>query len=142
MTTRTAGGMWGPYKGPLPAAPKGAHMAYHTATVSLATPKGVLQLLDTDFVDYPIRILLLTDVLPDGRLIQTYRAHVVALGPEMAVPKLVPQVGKPIEDHQRTLAFQVPHDARDRVLRWDLDQHMNVITAGIGLDNLDPFVLT
>lgn len=101
----------------------------------------VLVLLDAQLVQRDVRRLLLPDVLGDRGLVQPDGRHVVALRPEPPVAELVLQVRVPVEDHERALALQVPHHARDRVLRGYLHQHVHVVGHEVPLHYLDALVL-
>ena len=100
----------------------------------------VLALLHAQLVLGDVPGFLLPDVFRDRRLVEPDGRHAVALRPELPVAEFVLQVGMPAEYHQRALALQIPHDARDAVLRGYRDQHMHVVGHQAAPDYLDPLV--
>ena len=98
--------------------------------------------LGRHLIEHKVTLILLPDVLPDGRFVQPYCADIVAYAPEFPTTKLVLQLCKAIEDHQGTLAFQIPHHTRHRILRRDAQQHMDVVWHQMSFDNIYPFVIT
>ena len=124
----------GPHKAAfvLPAAPKRGR--------SLPLLERVLVLLDAELVQRDVVGLLLPDVLRYRRLVQPDGGDVVALGPEVPVAELVLEVRVLVEHHERALALQVPHEARDADLGRDADQHVDVVRHQVPLDYLDALV--
>ena len=100
----------------------------------------VLVLLDAELVQRDVVGLLLPDVLRYRRLVQPDGGDVVALGPEVPVAELVLEVRVLVEHHERALALQVPHEARDADLGRDADQHVHVVRHQVPLDYLDALV--
>ena len=124
----------GPHKAAfvLPAAPKRGR--------SLPLLERILALLDAELVQRDVVGLLLPDVLRYRRLVQPDGRDVVALGPEEPVAELVLEVRVLVEHHERALALQVPHEARDADLGRDADQHVHVVRHQVPLDYLDALV--
>ncbi len=116
----------------LPAAPKRGR--------SLPLLERVLALLDAELVQRDVVGLLLPDVLRHRRLVQPDGGDVVALGPEVPVAELVLEVRVLVEHHERALALQVPHEARDADLGRDADRHAHVVRHQVPLDYLDALV--
>ena len=57
--------------------------------------------------------------------------------PEMATPKLLPQVGELLHQFERTFPLQHLHQAADGDFGRHTDKQMNVVTGDVTLDNLD-----
>ena len=83
---------------------------------------------------------LLPDVFRYHRLVQPDGRDVVPLRPEFPVAEPVLQVAVPLEDHERALALEVPHEARHAHLGRYADQHVHVVRHEVPFDDLDSFV--
>ena len=75
----------------------------------------------------PVAFFLVADVGPDDFLIPAHRACVEPPGPEMLAAEIaLPSV--PVARHPDcALAFDVPDDAGDAVLRRNLDQDVDMV---------------
>ena len=83
---------------------------------------------------------LLCDIFPNCSLVEPYRAHVLSLTPEMPITEFVFQIRMLVENHQTTLAFQIPHELRHAVLRWYTYEHVDVVRHEMTFDYLDSLV--
>lgn len=100
----------------------------------------VLVLLDAQPIQSLVVRLLLPDVFGYRGLIQPDGGDVVPLGPELPVPELVFEVAVLLEDYERALAFEVPHEIRNAHFGRYADQHVHVVGHQVPFDNLDPLV--
>jgi hypothetical protein len=79
------------------------------------------------------------DVFTDLRFVSTHRGHEVAACPELVPCKVALPLSVTTRDMDRALPFDEPDHLRDRVLRWNFDQHMDVI--GHQMPFHDPTIL-
>ena len=79
------------------------------------------------------------DVLANLRFVSTHRGHEVATCPKRVTREVPLSIRITTRDVDRALPFDEPDHLRNGVLRWDLDQHMNVIGHQMTLH--DPTVL-
>jgi len=79
------------------------------------------------------------DVLPDDVFIDADGVHEVTSGPEVLLgDSAFP--GEHIVGSDGALAFEEAHDGSDRMLGWDLENHVHVIGAGIAFQNFHFFL--
>jgi hypothetical protein len=103
--------------------------------------KWVLLFLHAQPVYRLIPLFLLCFVLLDCLFIHSHCTHIVSLTPEVPVPIFVLQVRMPLKDLQRTLPLQLSHHTRYTVLRWNTQQHVDVIRHHVPFDYLHPLLL-
>lgn len=60
----------------------------------------------------------------------------------MTIAKLIAQMRKTLEYHQRALPFQIPHYLRHAIFWWNLDAHMDMVHTRICFYYLYSFVFT
>jgi hypothetical protein len=86
-----------------------------------------LALERSQLIEAWVFLLLLLDVLSDGGFVVSHRGDPVAACPEVLPHKIpsLPSLGP--RNGDGTLAFQIPHYLRDRVLRRTGDQLMHMI---------------
>lgn len=58
----------------------------------------------------------------------------------MPITEFVFQIRMLVENHQTTLAFQIPHELRHAVLRWYTYEHVDVVRHEMPFDYLDSLV--
>ena len=102
----------------------------------LAACKRIHVFLEGDLVAFQVFFQLVLDILLDHLRILAYRVHKVSSAPEISVPVLILQIGVPVENHQRTIAPERPHELCDTHVRRDTHQKMKVIRARFALDGL------
>ncbi len=95
----------------------------------LAACKRIHVFLEGDLVAFQVFFQLVLDILLDHFHILSYRVHKVSSAPEISVPVIILQIGVPVENHQRTIAPERPHEPCDTHVRRDTHQKMKVIRA-------------
>ena len=82
------------------------------------------------------------DIGPDTRLIQANGAHTVATRPETAAKKRSFRFQDvPVQPHS-TLAFQKTNRMRKAILRWNTQQHVDVVRHRLPLKKFDTALAT
>ena len=83
--------------------------------------------------------LLVADVLSDRCLIQADCAHAVTSRPESTTTNHAARLLAEAHHLRRALPFQQTNDMRDRVFRRYLQAQVNMIPAGMPLDDVNAF---
>ena len=83
---------------------------------------------------------LVTDIFNNGRFIQSHCGHKVTPSPEVLTDEIPLLSHKKPRDHDRALAFQIPHHIGYRILRRYSQAHMHMIRPQMPLDNFRLFM--
>ena len=84
-------------------------------------------LQQVELLDSLVLGLLVADVPADDCFVSPYGRDEVATRPEMLSNEVTLPIHERSRDVDRALALDEPDDVRDRVLRRDRDQHVDVI---------------
>ena len=154
-TTGSAGGLFQPYKGMIPACPSrgfefGSPVAPHPRTTAQAVSglllltailsrERIKQLRMCQFVFCQIFHQLVSDILSNHFFITAYGINKVAATPKMTVAILVFQLSMTVKDHQRTFTLQITYKLRYTQIRGNTHQHMNMIWTQLGFFDYNSF---
>ena len=154
-TTGSAGGLFQPYKGMIPACPSrgfefGSPVAPHPRTTAQAVSglllltailsrERIKQLRMCQFVFCQIFHQLVSDILSNHFFITAYSINKVAATPKMTVAILVFQLCMTVKDHQRTFTLQITYKLRYTQIRGNTHQHMNMIWTQLGFFDYNSF---
>ena len=154
-TTGSAGGLFQPYKGMIPACPSrgfefGSPVAPHPRTTAQAVSglllltailsrERIKQLRMCQFVFCQIFHQLVSDILSNHFFITAYSINKVAATPKMTVAILVFQLSMTVKDHQRTFTLQITYKLRYTQIRGNTHQHMNMIWTQLGFFDYNSF---
>jgi len=79
---------------------------------------------------------LLFDVLADGLFVSAYGGHEVSPGPEANASEVLFSPKERPCNVDGALAFDVAHHLSNRVLRWNRDEHVDMVRHEVPFQNL------
>jgi len=87
-------------------------------------------------VQTPVFAFLLLDVLPDSLFVSAYGGHEVSSGPEAEASEVLFSPKERPCNVDGALAFDVANHLSNRVLRWNRDEHVNMVGHEVTLQNV------
>ena len=83
---------------------------------------------------------LILDILADDVFIDAYRGDEVPSAPEALLLDSMTLLGEEIVHADGTFSFEEAHDMGDGILGRDFEEHVNVVGAGVGFEDLHFFL--
>lgn len=114
---------------------------FRRIVILLQVLERIFILPETQLICHDVLFFLVSDVLLDRLLVPAYGAHLVPFAPEHPPSVLVLHVRVPLEDDLCTLPLEIPHEVRYRQLRWDRQQHVDMILHRVCFDDLHMLVV-